>query len=39
VPQVPPLLLEIKGEGKTDIVEGMARTFRKLEGQSAAAKG
>jgi len=38
-PQVPPLLLEIKGEGKTDIVEGMAKTFRKLEGQPAAAKG
>ena len=38
-PQVPPLLLEIKGEGKTDIVEGMARTFRKLEPEAAAAKG
>ncbi|HYN15587.1 MAG TPA: sugar phosphate isomerase/epimerase family protein [Terriglobales bacterium] len=38
-PQVPPLLLEIKGEGKTDIVEGMAKTFRKLEGQVAAAQG
>jgi len=38
-PQVPPLLLEIKGEGKSDIVEGMAKTFHKLEGQSAAAKG
>jgi sugar phosphate isomerase/epimerase len=38
-PQVPPLLLEIKGEGKTDIVEGMAKTFRKLDGQQAAAKG
>jgi len=38
-PQVPPLLLEIKGEGKTDIVEGMAKTFRKLEGQATAAKG
>ena len=37
-PQVPPLLLEIKGEGKTDIIEGMAKTFHKLEGQSAAAK-
>jgi len=35
-PQAPPLLLEIKGEGKTEIVEGMARTFRKLEGQVAA---
>jgi len=38
-PQVPPLLLEIKGEGKTDIVEGLAKTFRNLEPQSAAAKG
>jgi len=38
-PQVPPLLLEIKGEGKTDIVEGMAKTFHKLEGQKTAAKG
>jgi sugar phosphate isomerase/epimerase len=38
-PQVPPLLLEIKGEGKTDIVEGMAKTFRKLEGQAAAVQG
>jgi len=38
-PQVPPLLLEIKGEGKTDIVEGLARTFRKLEPEAAAAKG
>jgi sugar phosphate isomerase/epimerase len=38
-PQVPPLLLEIKGEGKTEIVEGMARTFRKLDGQQAAARG
>ena len=38
-PQVPPLLLEIKGEGKTDIVEGVAKTFHKLEGQAAAAKG
>ena len=35
-PQVPPLLLEIKGEGKTNIVEGMVKTFRKLESQSAA---
>jgi len=38
-PQVPPLLLEIKGEGKTDILEGMAKTFRKLETQPAAAQG
>jgi sugar phosphate isomerase/epimerase len=38
-PQVPPLLLEIKGEGKTDIVEGLAKSFRKLEPQPAAAKG
>ena len=38
-PQVPPLLLEIKGEGKTDIVEGLAKAFRKLEPQAAAAKG
>jgi sugar phosphate isomerase/epimerase len=38
-PQVPPLLLEIKGEGKTDIVEGMAKTFRKLESQPTAVKG
>jgi len=38
-PQVPPLLLEIKGEGKTDIVEGLAKSFRKLEGQATAAKG
>ena len=38
-PQVPPLLLEIKGEGKSDIIEGMAKTFHKLEGQATAAKG
>ncbi|MGO9209129.1 MAG: sugar phosphate isomerase/epimerase family protein [Terriglobales bacterium] len=38
-PQAPPLLLEIKGEGKTDIVEGLAKAFRKLEPQPAAAKG
>jgi sugar phosphate isomerase/epimerase len=38
-PQVPPLLLEIKGEGKSDIIEGMAKTFHKLEGQSTATKG
>jgi len=38
-PQVPPLLLEIKGEGKTDIVEGLAKAFRKLEGVATAAKG
>ena len=38
-PQVPPLLLEIKGEGKTDIVQGMAKTFRKLEGQPTSARG
>ena len=37
-PQVPPLLLEIMGEGKTNIVEGMVKTFRKLESQSAATK-
>jgi len=37
-PQVPPLLLEIKGEGKTDIVDGLAKAFRKLEGQTTAAK-
>ncbi|MFZ3214321.1 MAG: sugar phosphate isomerase/epimerase family protein [Terriglobales bacterium] len=37
-PQAPPLLLEIKGEGKTDIVEGLAKAFRKLEPQPAAAK-
>jgi sugar phosphate isomerase/epimerase len=38
-PQVPPLLLEIKGEGKTNIVEGMTKAFRKLEAQSAATQG
>ena len=38
-PQVPPLLLEIKGEGKTNIVEGMASAFRKLESQLAASGG
>jgi len=38
-PQVPPLLLEIKGEGKSDIIDGMAKTFHKLEGQATAAKG
>ena len=38
-PQVPPLLLEIKGEGKTNIVEGMASAFRKLESQPAASGG
>lgn len=38
-PQAPPLMLEIKSEGKTDILEGMAKTFRKLEPQPAAAKG
>ena len=36
-PQVPPMLLEIKGEGKTNIVEGMTKAFRKLEAQSSAA--
>jgi sugar phosphate isomerase/epimerase len=38
-PQVPPLLLEIKGEGKTNIVEGIASAFRKLESQPAASEG
>ena len=38
-PQAPPLMLEIKSEGKTDILGGMAKTFRKLEPQPAAAKG
>jgi sugar phosphate isomerase/epimerase len=38
-PQVPPLLLEIKGEGKTNIVEGIASAFRKLESQPAASGG
>ena len=32
-------LLEIKGEGKTDIVESLAKAFRKLEPQATAAKG
>ena len=30
-PQAPPLLLEIDGEGKGDIVKGMAEAFRRLE--------
>jgi sugar phosphate isomerase/epimerase len=37
-PQVPPLLLEIKSEGKTNIVDGMAKAFRKLQSQSAATR-
>jgi sugar phosphate isomerase/epimerase len=36
-PQVPPLLLEIKGEGKTNILDGMTKAFRKLEPQATAA--
>jgi sugar phosphate isomerase/epimerase len=37
-PHVPALLMEIEGEGKTNIVEGMATAFRKLDeaGKSAA---
>ncbi|MGH9671479.1 MAG: sugar phosphate isomerase/epimerase family protein [Terriglobales bacterium] len=30
-PQAPPLLMEIDGEGKGDIVKGMAEAFRRLE--------
>ncbi len=37
-PHVPPLLLEIKGEGKTDIPGGMAKAFRKLEEAAAEAR-
>lgn len=36
-PQAPPLLMEIDGEGKTGIVQGMASAFRKLEQQESAA--
>lgn len=37
-PQVPPLLMEIEGEGKSNIVEGMSAAFRRLEGQKSAAR-
>jgi sugar phosphate isomerase/epimerase len=37
-PQVPPLLLEIKGDGKNKIVEGMAKAFDKLEAQQSATR-
>lgn len=36
-PQAPPLLLEIDGEGKGDIVKGMAGSFERLEQASAVA--
>jgi len=36
-PLVPPLLMEINGEGKADIPEGMAAAFKRLE-QAAQAK-
>ena len=37
-PHVPPLLMEIEGEGKSNIPEGMATAFRKMEeaGQAVA---
>ena len=34
-PQVPPLLMEIDGEGKSDIVGGMARAFAWLEAEGS----
>jgi len=30
-PQVPPLLMEIDGEGKKDIPSGMSAAYRRLE--------
>ena len=33
-PQVPPLLMEIEGEEKTDVREGMQKGFRKLQEQA-----
>ncbi len=36
-PAVPPVLMEIDGEGKGNIIEGMASAFRKLEAAEAAA--
>jgi sugar phosphate isomerase/epimerase len=37
-PHVPPVLMEIEGEGKGNITEGMSKAFRKLEGQQGAAR-
>jgi sugar phosphate isomerase/epimerase len=34
-PHVPPLLMEIEGEEKTDIRDGMQRSFRKLQEEAA----
>jgi sugar phosphate isomerase/epimerase len=34
-PQVPPLLMEIEGEEKTDVRDGMQRSFRKLQEEAA----
>jgi sugar phosphate isomerase/epimerase len=36
-PHVPPLLLEIEGEGKTNITEGMSKAFSKLTNVAASA--
>jgi sugar phosphate isomerase/epimerase len=36
-PHTPPVLMEINGEGKTNIVEGMTDAFRKLESAGAVA--
>jgi len=36
-PQVPPLLMEIAGDEKTDVREGMQKTFRKLQESAATA--
>ena len=36
-PQVPPLLMEIEGEGKANILEGMADAFHRLDQAEAAA--
>jgi sugar phosphate isomerase/epimerase len=35
-PHRPPLLLEIEGEGKSGLLEGMAAAFEKLEGYASA---
>ncbi len=35
-PKAPPLLMEIDGEGKGNILEGMAAAFRRLEAQPGA---
>ena len=38
-PQVPPLLMEIEGDGKNDVPEAMATAFRKMsEAEAAVAK-